>query len=272
VRAINTISEAPRADPLQVRWRPPNQDDVRQWVDQLGIEGSQVCLTVRGPNPAYRSATYRLAAQSELHSTALDLSALSYEWPQTSLIGNVGARMDWHQLISALVDGHSLYTAEDLKQVIDQGFVHGGPIIRSVWEAKYLREEGKDREVAILVRALAKWTTGTQDRLMSDEFAILHDLEIPPVPSEAERYDVILLWLTLAAQNRLFDRVILPFDGFDRVATDPKWLEDFESLIQVAKPWAALGSPLGIMLGMRQDPLDLLGDTALARMLQDSMV
>jgi hypothetical protein len=240
----------------------PSKEALRQWVDQLGTKDCQVAVVVEALQVSQRASVYSMLAKNDVHSIALDKSHLSFEWDRMSFRDNVLSRMDWQQVISGLLDGVTLYTEDDLRSVIDRGFTHGCAVLQALWTAKYMKEEGKTREVDVLVRALAKWTQGRQDALLQEESEALASLDLPAVPDTVERYDVFLLWLTLAKHNDLLDRVILVFDGFDRVETDATRCGEMDTFLRVAASWAALGSPLGVAIGVSRLPKEgtLLGN------------
>ena len=271
----STYPQQEMSQPPSSSWAP-HSDTIRLWVDQLGTEGCRTFLTVKADTVAERLEIYQRSRSSDLHRVALDEGALVHNWFEgKSLVDNISARMDWQQVIQTLIDGHTLYTEEDLRGVIDSGFNNGAAILRAIWEAKFLQEEGEVRQVQTLVRALAKWTIGRPETLLAEEFKSLETLDIPPAASVGERYDTVMLWLTLGAQNDLFDRVILPLDGFDRAFRSNsmyQWYDELEAFLLSARKWSGLGCPLGILIGVEDFPMDTLGDNPLGRQLQSNLV
>jgi hypothetical protein len=70
------------------------------------------------------------------------------------------------------------------------------------------------------------------------------------VEANADKYDILFLWLTLARYSGIFDRLILPFDGFERVQSDSAKIDELRELIEAADRWKAVGNPLGIVIGI----------------------
>ena len=83
--------------------------------------------------------------------------------------------------------------------------------------------------------------------------------------------DEILLWLTLARQNGILDRYVLPIDGLGGKLIVERQ-EELSKLILLVSAWVRLGGPLGLVFGIDEKEVSSLGSTQLGQRLLQALV
>lgn len=216
----------------------------------LGYEKSKPLLTIVGPDSTCRAHAYRMLGNSDIYKVVLDLSMYSCNWDEGSLLGNISRRISILAILEILAACKELTLNSEVSQLLDRGFFRVTDAFKILWEVRFLYEEGEDEKADALTLALAEWSVG---RALQDpeQLRVMASLGFEDeVASNADRYDMIFLWLTLARYNGILDRIILPFDGFERASQDEGKIAELEELLQAAERWSSLGCPLGIVIGI----------------------
>lgn len=154
--------------------------------------------------------------------------------------------MDWAQLGMLLIEGPFDLTVEILR-VANRAFPETAWLIRALSETRFKLHERRFQDVKRYLWILDNYTKGIAIPAV-DRRA----LQLPKVLSDEARYNIVMLWLTLARDNRLLDRVIFPFDAVER-----DWQNEFESLLRAVELWSEVGCPLGVVFGFQNDFNDL---------------
>ncbi len=194
---------------------------------------------------ARRDSRFALAAIPKLLILEPPLDELSRLWSSAH---------DLRVLISSLVRERELVVGEDLQQVIDRGLYNTAleTTFSGLWDARFEYVETQDASDAT-------------ERLVAGCY--------PMADSTAwVRHDVALLWLTLAAQNELIDHAVawVPLDA-NRNAEG--WGQLYQLLLSVER-WAALGSPLRLLIGLVEGArtLEVLEGHPLSAKLQEHLL
>lgn len=231
-------------------WNPPDFHKLRSWVSLLGYEKSKPLLTIIGPDSTCRAHAYRMLGNSDIYDVVLDLTIYSCNWDEGTLLGNISRRISIFNILGVLAARKELTLNSEVAQLLDRGFFRVTDAFKILWEVRFLYEEGEEEKAETLLHALAEWSVG---RTLQDpeQIRLMTSLGFEAeVASNADRYDMIFLWLTLARSNKILDRIILPFDGFEKASQDEGKIAELEELLQAAERWASLGCPLGIVVGI----------------------
>jgi len=227
-------------------WNFPDVQTLRQWVVDLGTGQGHPLVTVLGPTPEYRSRIYNSAAEVSSGLVVLDKSHYCYDWPSKSLFENLIRRVALPSILGSLAVNDELHTEEELVELIDRD-ARLSEAFKVLWDIRFLVEEEREEEAEAIVHALALWSVG-RPLVDADSIKVLDQLGIKDrVTSVDERYDLFFMWIALARFNGIFDRLLLPFDGFERA---PDRTEDLEGLVRMASKWSSYGAPLGILVGV----------------------
>jgi hypothetical protein len=196
------------------------------------------------------------------------------KWVTTGLVANLTQRISKLKMKGSLIPHDwdliwSLLTLSDvnierndaLRALLDQGSMFT-EAFRAIWEAKFLFNEGQI--VAHVVDLLSKWVSNealtSEDRELLGQLKVTHEVTTP-----SGRLDVLFMLMTLANQNDLLDRLVLPLEGLDKIlglglVTRKVALEELYEFFLAADRWARLGSPVGfIFTYTRPDTLEQLG-------------
>jgi hypothetical protein len=251
-----------------VRWTLPDAGRLRTWVSRLGHETSRTLLTILGPNPAYRAEAYRMLEGGDIFNVVVDKSNYCYDWIDDTLLGNLSKRISVPNILGILAARNELLLSPDLTQLLDFGYFRVSEAFKVLWEVRFLHEEGQADEAEFLMQALAEWSVG-HPLSNADHIRVLSGAGVKePVTTPEDRYDMILLWLTLARSNGILDRIVLPYDGFERAQDNEEKISELSDLIQATDRWATMGCPLGIVVGVQ----DLQLPQRLKELLLDSVV
>lgn len=212
-------------------------------------------MTIVGPDSACRAHAYRMLGDSDIYKVVLDLSSYSCDWEQDTILGNISKRISVFNILGILAARKELTLSTEVTRLLDRGFFRVTEAFKLLWEVRFLLDEGDDDQAEDLMAILAEWSVGHASK-NAEHLRRMANLGVSnPALANAERYDMIFLWLTLARSNGVLDRIILPFDGFEKASQDEGKVAELEELILAAERWAALGCPLGIVVGVEH--LDL---------------
>lgn len=242
----------PPPKPLRMVWTPPSPEAIATWVAHLGAHKSAPCAIIVGPTPAHRFDTYRLVERDTTFDVVLDKSLHCRNWTEGLLVDNISRRIAVQRILRELIETPELVVDKTLETVIDNGFMRVHEGFKILWEARFLAMEGAQDQVERIIQALTRWTAGCLTEYERGSLEVAGGQGVQSLlTSTPDRYDVLLMWLTLARDNGQFDRIILPLDGLED-ATDrvPELLD----LLQAVERWTPLGSPLGLLLGFSKSP------------------
>jgi hypothetical protein len=184
--------------------------------------------------------------EGDIFQTIVDKSHYSYDWTGGSLIDNIFERISVSNILRDLASQEELSLGSELAPIIDKGFFRITEAFQVLWEARFLFDEGLEAEGLDLLKVLEDWSRGS---IQEDPHLQLMGIS-KAVEANADKYDILFLWLTLARYSGIFDRLILPFDGFERVQSDSAKIDELRELIEAADRWKAVGNPLGIVIGI----------------------
>lgn len=246
-----------------------------RWVAQFAEPNRSVVLTIPGGNSEERETL--LTAYLDPRWAALRGDTIEDVWGErTQEWLTVGAVESFVQRVATLrvpqdvrngmrlpevAAGEILWglmrvdpfiVEEPLRSLIDQSGHHVSAVHNALWEARFLDRENADKtRVIAFVSAMLRWMAGQE--LGDEDVDQLAAAGIRRrIERDEERLDVACFLLTLAAQNGILKRVVLHFDGLEKVLTDDAkpGLGLLLSVIRVADRWVHMGgSPIGLFLG-----------------------
>ena len=174
------------------------------------------------------------------------VEAASASWKTTTFVEDLARRLDLGTLLQGLVEVPSLLVDEPLSITLDKDRALLSAF-DGLWSARFDFWEGRSQEE--VSRALT-------------------DLIGPPANANL---DEILLWLTLARQNGILDRYVLPIDGLGGKLIVERQ-EELSKLILLVSAWVRLGGPLGLVFGIDEKEVSSLGSTQLGQRLLQALV
>lgn len=218
----------------------------RELTDWLDRRGAPLHLSVLFPsNDARRESRFILATIPKLLTLEPPLGSLSRLWPSAHAL---------QMLVTPLVRKRELVVGEDLQHVIDRGLYNTAleATFSRLWDARFEHAEGRDAADAIETLVACCYP-------MADKTTWV-------------QHDMALFWLTLAAQNELIDQAVA-WVPLDSKGNAEGW-EELYQLVLSAERWAALGSPLRILVGLVEGArtLEALEGHPLSAKLQDSLI
>jgi len=228
---------------------------VAAWASKVGQAGTSPILLLeesdrkslelyeRVEDPAYSS----VGAETWLASGLVE--NLTQRFSSLKMKGSLISH-PWDLIWSLLtLTDFNIETNDALRVLIDQGSLFT-EAFRAVWEARFLLTEG--HIVAPVVELLSKWVSHRmlfiREREQLMQLKITNELTTP-----SARLDVLFMLLTLASQNNLLDRLVLPLEGLDKVldlglVQRKAGLQELYEFVLAADRWARLGSPVGFVI------------------------
>jgi hypothetical protein len=219
-------------------WQPPPRSVLQRWVSSLG-EGGDCVLTVEGPTTAHRTEVYRQVTALSVVTAPLD------NWVD-GVVDSVVTRPPIWRMLQDVVRLEEFVIDEPLRSTLDRGGLLT-EVFQALWEIRFLFDEGS--VVEPFVRYLTDWIVDPKP-----PGPILRTINIKrPLPRH-QRLEMFFFLLTLAKQNGNLDRAVLTIDGLETLVELPSKtrrarLRELSKLTSTAKKWAALGSPLGLLIG-----------------------
>lgn len=192
----------------------------------------------------------------------------SSEWIWEGLGGNICQRLSrvhpvgtaevsW-ALLRGLLTIDILAIFDPIRPLVDQGLLYT-EVFRTIWEARFLLDEGYDLET--LVEVLAEWVSSSS--LPERSEVLLERLKINRGLSAGERLDVLFFLTTLARQNDHLPRIVFLLQDLDKAFTQGSAkrkgiVKELESFNFSLDRWSRLGSPCKFLFTYGHDPLPLL--------------
>jgi len=180
------------------------------------------------------------------------------------LTGRTTADVDEWDLLRnlLLLPDLTLEGNEPFKDLVDQGLTIS-LAFKALWQARFLITEGQS--VESFVTTLGKWLCGVA--IFSEDVERLHQLGIEHLLTTiSDRLDVLFMLLTLASQNDLLDRVIVPFKHLDQLITKELYsrkvfTKELYEFLLAADRWGRIEAPVGFIFTYdNPDTVDVLED------------
>lgn len=236
-------SLAPRLDnmrPARLTWQCPSPEHVRSWAKKLAPHS---VLVVEGPSFQHRSEIYHWIYETKPLGEDTFTSAPNH-WLTEGVVNSFISRMgnlslhhgpsvsfDGWRLLHRLTTLRELVVEGDLLELIDQAAPLSAAF-KVLWEARFAVQEHHDPRP--FLGQIKGWFGADM--------------------AAQQRLDLVYLFLTLARQNKVFDRTILIFDGLEEAlqqkpARRKVLLAELLDLVRANRRWAAMGSGTGLVLG-----------------------
>lgn len=154
-----------------------------------------------------------------------------------------GAPWEW---VTHAIHSPDLVVEEPLRTFLDGGQSPATDVFRVIWEARHLRQEGRNTQV--LLRTLGRWLRGAP--LSHLEVSRLERFHLP-ASSEMQRLDALLCLVAVARHAGAFPRAVIVFDGLESVvnASNRSRLLELEQVCARVEVWGRMGSGLGLLVG-----------------------
>lgn len=209
-------------------------------------------MPVLGPSRADRSLTYRAITNSIAPNEDVILEAFTTERFIDSLTTNVDVAFGQYGLAWELAVTTSLNIEFPLRDLVDEtGLAHD--VFRLIWEMRFLMQEQPDGAAALeWLGTFQRWSRA--EPLTAEDFGRLDDADVRSRPSTfEERVTILLLLLSLANQNGVFDHMLVILDAVD----DPSCpLEEILAVLRAFDAWALHASvPVGFLAGFDLEKL-----------------
>lgn len=249
LRKTSTRRKTVRPKIIQVAWEPPAQGPLLSWLTGVQ-EGREALLAVPGPTPTHRREVYNQLTgfRSATIQDWLRLGPVPYLISQVLSPGCMP-----HTFLQALTC-EELVIADPLQDLVDRGF-RFTEVFKALWEAFFLRKEGRTSEYEELLSSLFRWLVGAG--LDTTDTDILRKSHITrAISTPRERLDLLFFLVALARQNSALDHQIVVFDGIEQAVRQGKGLERKQALrdlllvIDTAERWnRSMESATGLVMG-----------------------
>lgn len=150
-------------------------------------------------------------------------------------------------LLRALTSVPDFHIEEPLREMADRHNSIFHTFFLALWEIRFLRETQDEATLSRLIQSLGVWLQGEPlDRQTVRDLVLLGVGR--RVSGEAEKLDLLLFLLTLAAQNGLVRQVFAVMDNLE--SAERARLKELVFVVEACTRWAKIpGMPLGLVLG-----------------------
>jgi hypothetical protein len=136
--------------------------------------------------------------------------------------------------------------------MVDQSYYLMHHAYKALWELRFVLKENPDFESgARLFGTFTRWLTGKE--LSDDDVGALERIGVRRrVTSDAERMDMLLFVICLAAHNDIINRVTLCFDGLEQALQPNRraLLRELNTFLGTLDRWVGFAqAPIGVMVG-----------------------
>lgn len=224
-----------RPDYVHLKWEPPSEDSVRQWVRSLG-EGGPGIFTLEGPSPTYRAQGCEVLLKLPIVIKSLKM------WHQGVIDDLVSPAPVWRCLQDLVMVKHFVIEGHARKVADRGGWM--AKLLRAIWEIRFLSDEGSP--IDPFVRFLTDWVVHGRR-----PGTILRKLGLTKTLPRHLRLNAMAFLLALSKQNGAYGKVVFILDGLEVLAEGPseQWRLRFQELVKVEATYAKFNAPVGLIIG-----------------------
>lgn len=164
-------------------------------------------------------------------------------------------------LLWALAGNPGFIVGEALRTTVNQSHRLEYDFYKALWEFRFtLKENSSFEPGALLFFTITRWMTGAP--LSDEDVQALDKIGIKRrVETNSERIRLLLLLVTLAAQNGILNRVVLAFDGLELALNQKQVLHDLDVLLGLVDLWVnSVHTPIGMLVGFNPAEMAQLRD------------
>jgi hypothetical protein len=289
LRLVPDEGDPPRAKTLRRHIEEPLPtppvEPVIKWSLRFHDEGKRLpMLVVPGVTAHDRLGWYRKYLSEEWSSFRPDtvediISDSARDWVDQTILTNFTGRIatakvpeearlqlpkwfppptySW-EFLWALAAVPTFIIDEPLHGMVDQSHYIFHDVYRALWELRFRISENRGHfEPAIqFFNATIRWFTASH--LAPTDQAMLEAAGVTRrVTTDQERLDILMFLITLSEHNGLLNRIVMCFDGLERVLRPEHrpLLRELDSFITTVDRWVRLAkTPIGVLVGMDTSP------------------